>query len=68
MRLRDIYVLSHFEDVRTALQASDTLICGEGVGLSDIFNNPGAPNLLRPDGDQHRRMRFKVIRPCCRPS
>ena len=65
VRLRDpdVYALSRFEDVRTALQASDTLICGEGVGFSDVFNNPGGPNLLRSDGDQHRRLRSEVIRP-----
>ena len=65
VRLRDpdVYVLSRFEDVRNALQAADALICGEGVGFSDVFNNPGAPNLLRSDGDQHRRLRAEVIRP-----
>ncbi len=59
----DVYVLSRFEDVRAALQSPEALVCGEGVGFSDVFNNPGGPNLLRSDGDQHRRLRSEVVRP-----
>ena len=59
----DVYALSRFADVRDALQAPDALSSAGGVGFSEEFNRPGAPNLLQSDGDQHRRLRSEVIRP-----
>ena len=65
VRLRDpdVYVLSRYDDVRDALQAHDALRSGNGVGFSDGFNKPGAPNIIMSDGDQHRRLRAEVVRP-----
>ncbi len=65
VRLRDpdVYALSRFDDVREALQAPGTLSSAGGVGFSEQFNRPGAPNLLQSDGDQHKRLRAEVIRP-----
>ncbi|WP_428394335.1 cytochrome P450 [Lichenicoccus sp.] len=65
VRLRDpdVFALPRFDDVRDALQASDILYCSGGVGFSPEFNQPGMPNLLQSDGDQHRRLRAEVIRP-----
>ena len=65
VRLRnpDVYALPRFDEVRDALRAPGTLSSAGGVGFSDEFNRPGAPNLLQSDGDQHRRLRTEVIRP-----
>ena len=65
VRIRDpdVYVLSRYDDVRDALQAHDVLRSGSGVGFSDGFNTPGAPNIIMSDGDLHRRLRAEVVRP-----
>ena len=59
----DVYVLSRFDAVRDALRAPDVLVSEEGVGFSDAFNKPGAPNVIASDGDLHARLRVEVMRP-----
>ena len=49
--------------MRDALQAPDALSNAGGVGFSNEFNRPGAPNLIQSDGDRHRRMHSEVVRP-----
>lgn len=59
----DVYAMARYEDVREALRASDTLISGEGVGFSEVFNSPKGRNVLQSDGEVHRRLRAAVTRP-----
>ncbi len=59
----EIYALPRFYDVRDALQSSGPLSSAQGVGFSDAFNRPGAPNIIMSDGDLHRRLRTEVMRP-----
>lgn len=59
----DLFAMARFNDVPTALRASDVLISGEGVGFSDSFNASKGSNLLQTDGELHRRMRAAVTRP-----
>ena len=59
----DVHVLSRYDMVRDALRAPDALISGEGVGFSDAFNRPGAPNIINSDGELHARLRAEVLRP-----
>ncbi len=59
----DVFAIARFDDVRNALRASDVLVSGEGVGFSDVFNRPGAPNIISSDGDLHKRLRAEVMRP-----
>jgi cytochrome P450 len=63
LRTPDVYAMGRFADVQAALRASDVLISGEGVGMSETFNAPKGSNLIQTDGDLHRRMRAVVMRP-----
>jgi cytochrome P450 len=58
-----VYAIGRFADVQAALRASEVLISGEGVGLSDTFNFNKGSNVLQTDGELHRRMRATVMRP-----
>lgn len=59
----DMWVISRFEDVRTALRADSTLLSGHGVAVNPALNDTGANNSLVSDGDVHRRLRTAVMKP-----
>ncbi|WP_310533701.1 cytochrome P450 [Novosphingobium sp.] len=58
-----VYAIGRFGEVQAALRASDVLISGEGVGLSETFNASKGMNVIQTDGALHRRMRATVTRP-----
>ncbi|WP_428374257.1 cytochrome P450 [Lichenicoccus sp.] len=55
--------LSRFDDVRTALQTPEIFISGEGNGFNDVWNMPKGPELIRMDGQEHRRLRRHLTQP-----
>lgn len=58
-----VFALGRFADVQAALRSADTLISGEGVGFSDVFNAPKGMNVIQSDGELHRRLRLVVSKP-----
>lgn len=64
LHVPDVLCLSRFEDVQAALRQPDILISGEGVGFNPVMNAPlEEPNLIRSDGERHRRLRGVVSKP-----
>lgn len=59
----DVFALSRFDTVQSALRQSDIFINGKGVGFNDPFNAVRAASVVQSDGDLHRRLKSVVIRP-----
>lgn len=59
----DVYALGRFSDVRDALQTSNILISGDGVGFGAAWNSRPNSSVLQSDGDLHRRLRSAVLEP-----
>lgn len=67
MPAQDFYVLSRFDDVKSALMAADRLVSSQGNGLNSFVNDaavaPGArKGVIISDGEQHRRLRAPLVR------
>lgn len=63
LRRPDVYAIGRFDELQAALRAADSLVSGQGVGFSDMFNAPKGMNVLQSDGDLHRRLRAAVTKP-----
>jgi len=63
----DWYVLSRFQDVKTALLSADRLISSKGVTFNDLMNDAtntegNRKAVITSDGDEHRRLRAPLVR------
>lgn len=58
-----VYAIGRFYDVQAALRANDTLINGEGIGFSDVWNASKGTNVLQMDGKLHARLRNTIMKP-----
>ncbi len=59
----DMWAISRFDDVRSALRADSTLLSGQGVAMNPALNGTGTTNSLVSDGDEHRALRSAVMKP-----
>ncbi|MCG8441389.1 MAG: cytochrome P450 [Caulobacterales bacterium] len=59
----NLYVVTHFDAVRAALRADETLISGKGVAANDFINNTTMATTLGSDGETHDRRRAVLMRP-----
>jgi len=64
---RSMWVISRYDDVRSALRADQILVSGRGVAANDLVNNTPPPITLSSDGDVHARRRLALIQPLLPP-
>ncbi|MEM8937189.1 MAG: cytochrome P450 [Pseudomonadota bacterium] len=63
LQKNDLYAVTHFDAVKTALRASDKLISGNGVAANDAINNAANEATITSDGATHNRRRQILMRP-----
>lgn len=59
----DLYAVTHFDAVRTALRADDTLLNGHGVAANDFINGTSSEATITSDGATHTRRRKILTKP-----
>lgn len=59
----EVYVVSHYSDVRAVLGDPEVFCSGQGVGLNEFINVGGLGTTLMSDGDQHKQLRSVIGRP-----
>lgn len=63
MPKRGMWAISRFDEVRTALRATDVLVSAKGVAANQFMNDRAAPITLTSDGETHDRRRNILIQP-----
>ena len=58
-----LWAIARFEDIRTALKASDKLVSGNGVAANKFINDRSDGLTLSADGADHQRRRGTLIKP-----
>jgi cytochrome P450 len=58
-----LWAIGRFDDIRTALRASDKLISGKGVAANKFVNDRSKDITLAADGADHQRRRSTLIKP-----
>lgn len=58
-----LWAIGRFDDIRTALRASDKLISGKGVAANKFVNDRSKDVTLAADGADHQRRRSTLIKP-----
>ena len=59
----DLYVVTQYDALRTALRAGDVLINGKGVAANELINSAPPDATLTSDGETHNRRRAILMRP-----
>ncbi|MEO1080246.1 MAG: cytochrome P450 [Pseudomonadota bacterium] len=63
LKSNDLYAITRFDAVRTALRADKVLINGEGVAANEVINGAPKDTTITSDGETHNHRRTILRRP-----